>query len=119
MAVLLPVAMNGLSLSTRVSGLARDTAKATTLAEAKLGELLGSGGYLTGTGSGDFGDDAPGFVWTSELVNTTEAGIQELRVVVLWEEQGPGNQRDVSVSTLLYDPASVASATSQPAGGTQ
>jgi type II secretory pathway pseudopilin PulG len=115
MAILLPVAMNGLSLSARVAGLTRETARASTLAEAKLGELLGLGTFLNGTGGGDFGDDAPGFTWSSELVGTSETGIQELRVAVIWEESG--RKRNVAVSTLVYDSSVVAAATQASATG--
>jgi prepilin-type N-terminal cleavage/methylation domain-containing protein len=97
--IVIPVAMNGVSLSLNTASSARNKAQAASLAEAKLNEiiLMGDTGML-GT-SGDFGVDFPGFRWMSESV-TRDYDVTEVALVIYWTERG--QEQSLLVSTMTY-----------------
>lgn len=115
--IVLPVAMYGISLATTTAGVARHRTQATTLAKAKLDEILMTTPLQTG--SGDFGDRWKEYTWSAELatwdtpaVQGLSSTIQELKVSVSWTQRG--QQRSVALSTLVYQSAATTGAT----GGT-
>lgn len=102
-AIVLPVAMSGLSLMLRVSQDARYRGQAATLARGKLDELAATGAWQTGPFSGDFGPESPGLIWSATVNPWGDGTARELRVEVAWETGR--TSRSVSMSTLI-DPAS-------------
>jgi type II secretion system protein I len=104
MAIVLPVVMYGISLSTGLAGGAKMRAQATALAEAKLNEMIVEGTSTLGTTSGDFGDDGPGFTWQADLAQWEEPNMNQLTVTVTWIARG--QQHSAAVSTLLYNNSS-------------
>src|SRR5437899_2690436 len=63
-AAVLPIIMSGLSLADQTALLAKHRSQATSLAQAKLDELLVTNDFQTT--SGDFGDQYPGYSWKIE-----------------------------------------------------
>ena len=98
-AIILPVAMRGISLATAAAGHARRQLEAATLAEAKLAELVVTGGWQEADLSGDFGDDYPAYAWTAEVSEREEATLRQLDVRVAWVARGA--ERSVTLSTLV------------------
>ena len=106
-AIVLPVAMQAVSLSVTVADRARYKAEAATLAHSKMSELVATGAWQTGALNGDFAPDRPEFKWKAELLAWDQSTLQELDVHVLWNAAGRPQQ--VTVSTL-FDTASAESA---------
>jgi prepilin-type N-terminal cleavage/methylation domain-containing protein len=98
-AIVLPVVMQGLTLSMRAASRARHQAEAARLAEAKLNELLVLRDTSILTGAGDFGEHWPGYAWRSESA-TRDHGLYEVTVTVAWTERG--QERTASLSTLVF-----------------
>ena len=98
-AIVLPVAMRGISLATSMAETARRKAEAVTLAHSKMCELIATGQAQTATLNGDFGPDWPGFHWTAELQNWDSSTLKELDLHVLWTRMG--REQQVTVSTLF------------------
>ncbi len=107
MAIVLPTLMYGISLSANLAGTARHRTEATTLAEEKLNELVGSNTWQNG-GGGDFGLDNPGYRWQATTTpwtdpDLTEQNLEQVDVTVTWTARR--RNQSVTVSTLMYVPA--------------
>lgn len=98
-AIVLPVVMQAISLSTGAAGLARRSLEAASLAEEKLSELVATGEWSTGQQSGDFGEDWPDYQWTAETMSR-DTELMEITVRVSWDSRG--SERSVSVTTMAY-----------------
>ncbi len=106
--VVLPVAMRGVSLAISSADVARHTAEAASLAEAKLNELVITGDWSVSGASGDFGADWPDYRWTSQSAGR-DYGLTEVMLSVVWTDKG--RERNVTVSTLVYDPGTTGAPT--------
>ena len=100
LAIVLPVAMQGISLATQVSGVARERTESTSLAEAKMVELTATGDWQGSDLSGDFGEDWPQYKWEAEVTDWEEPSLRLLTVKVDWVRRG--RQRSTELSTVLY-----------------
>jgi prepilin-type N-terminal cleavage/methylation domain-containing protein len=100
MGIVLPVAMNGISLCLASASIARQKSEAAALAEAKLNELIATGDWQSGMTSGDFGEAWPEFHWTGSTSAWSDPTVQQLSVRVFWI--GRGQERDVTLTTLVY-----------------
>lgn len=99
--VVLPAVMKGLSIA---SILASDSARkyeALDLAESKLAEVLLSGQWQSGAGSGDFMPDYDGYEWTLETSDWTQAAVKQVSMTVYWEQRG--RLRQIQLATLVYE----------------
>lgn len=78
-AIVLPVAMRGVTVATAAASAARHRNEAAALAQSKMDELLASMQALqqqTNTNmSGDFGEDWPDYQWSAELVTWAPNGM--------------------------------------------
>ena len=106
-AIILPVAMRGISLATAAAGEARRQTEAGSLAEAKLNELLATGGWQSSDLAGDFRPDRPDYQWAAELLQwegvgsqTATPSLRQLSVSVAWTSRG--RPRAVTLTTLVY-----------------
>ena len=99
-AIILPVAMKGISLATTMASLSKQRIEAGTLAETKLAELLATGEWQNGDLSGDFSPDWPNYRWSAEVQEWGEATLRQLDVRVEWESRGM--ERYVQLTTLVY-----------------
>ena len=103
-AVILPVAMRGISMATTVAGLTAQRMTATTLAENRMADLLVTQGWRDGSLAGDFADDGhPEFAWKGEVSDWNGIALQQLTVTVTWERRG--HDRVVFLTTLVYQEA--------------
>ena len=111
MGIVLPVAMHGVSLCMWSAQAARQRTEAAALAEAKLNELLATADWQYGLLSGDFGEAWPEYRWNGAAAEWADPTLQELSVRVTWTSRG--QERDVTLTTLVYD-----STAAVAAGGT-
>jgi prepilin-type N-terminal cleavage/methylation domain-containing protein len=99
--IVLPVAMQGISLSLNAASNARRTAEAASLAQGKLNEIIASQQWQNAGLRGDFGPDHAEYHWSAEVVNR-ETGLSEIDLHVSWT--GRGSERMLTTSTLIYTP---------------
>ena len=98
--IVIPVAMEAISLSLRSASDAKRKVEAAMLAENKLSELTTNLVLMTrGATSGDFAPDWPDYRWESGLVQR-DVDLSELQVRVVWTSRGV--DRFVSLSTFVY-----------------
>jgi general secretion pathway protein I len=95
--IVIPVAMQGVSVAMSAASNARRTAEAATLAEAKLNQLVVTGEWQFAGQSGDFGAQWPGYKWTAQTTQH-DFGVTEIALRVNWQERG--RERYLTVSTL-------------------
>ena len=100
MAIIMPVAMRGISLATATAGQARRQVEAVSLAESKLAELQATGEWQGGSLSGDCGTDWPDYQWACEVNDWEGTTVQQLAVSVTWLARGA--TRKVTLTTLVY-----------------
>ena len=98
-AIILPLAMEGIALSSRLGADAKHRSEAAELARGKLDELAVTGAWRTGPVAGDFGSDWPGYRWTATSLPWTGGTMNELTVTVIWT-QGK-LERYVAMGTLV------------------
>jgi len=99
-AIIIPVAMQGISLSIKMASWSKQHNQACSLAQTKLTELLITEDYLRGDLSGDFSSDEFGYHWRTELAEWTGPTLKQLVLHVEWEDRQIENR--VSLSTLVY-----------------
>jgi len=99
-AVILPVAMKGVSLGIGAAALARDRMEAAAMAEAKLNEVLADGSWQGGDQSGDFGSERPGWEWALTVEDWSGTTVRQVEVAVSWTNRG--RERSVALVTLAY-----------------
>ena len=99
-AVIMPVAMGGISLCTSLAGQSRRQIEAATLAKTKLTELAVGRDWETTNKSGDFGKDWPDYRWTAAVAEWTDPTMRRLDLTVFWQSRN--QQRSVTLSTLVY-----------------
>jgi general secretion pathway protein I len=104
-AIVLPVVMQGISLATGAASAAKRRTEAASLAQSKLAELVGTEGWSGRVLSGRFdtldGDDAGDYAWRADVTPWTEQYVRQIDVHVTWD--GPGGERRVTLSTLVYE----------------
>ena len=113
-AVVVPVAVHGIRVASRVSIAADREFTAVELGESKLADLMLTGDWQHEDSDGDFGDEWPGYRW--ELVTETweedsEVLLTEVTLTVFFTVQG----RDLEVPlTVLAESDTVEEETSTP-----
>ena len=112
--IVVPVAMRGVSVALAAAQTAKRTAEATSLAQSKLNEMIADGSWQTSGTSGDFSPEHPEFRWTVEN-GSGNYGTNEVAVHVTWTQRG--QERSLTLSTLVYVSAS-ASDTGSGSSGT-
>jgi prepilin-type N-terminal cleavage/methylation domain-containing protein len=98
-AIILPVAMKGISTALHVASLAKQRSVAGSLAYMKLAEMVATGDLEEALAQGDFPDD-PDYTWTAEIVEWDGITVEKLEVSVLWTSRG--QERAVTLDTLVY-----------------
>jgi general secretion pathway protein I len=100
-AIIIPVAMRGISLSTRIASHSKKQIEAISLAETKLTEFLITEDWQNGDQSGDFGEEWPEYRWNLVIEDWEEEETsQQLALSVEWSESGLG--RSVTLTTIVY-----------------
>jgi prepilin-type N-terminal cleavage/methylation domain-containing protein len=95
--IILPIAMQGVSMAMAAASNARRTSEATTLAETKLNELVADGTWASGSLSGDFAPTQPEYQWAC-LTQQRDYGLTEVAIRVTWTDRG--HVREMIVATL-------------------
>ena len=97
--IVLPVAMRGVSMSLAAASRARNMAEAASLADTKLNELVATQMWSTSGDSGDFGEQFPGYTWSSQAT-PFDYGMTQIDLRIAWFERG--QETFLDVSTLVY-----------------
>lgn len=102
MAIILPVAMNGISMASKLANKAKHRVAAGALAEQMLSEFVLSGDYEDGDQEGEVSSGNADFVWQLAVLDWEEEdSMQQLDMSVTWEDAG-GREDTVLLSTLVY-----------------
>jgi len=102
MAIILPVAMQGMSMASKLAGQAERRVTAGALAERILSELVLSGDYEDGDQEGEVSGGNTHYVWQLDVLDWEEQdSMQQLDLSVTWEGAG-GGENTVVLSTLVY-----------------
>jgi general secretion pathway protein I len=109
MAIIIPVAMHGVSVASRAGILSQRKAVAMRIAERVINELMVTGQLSSPSSSGTVVEDDINYPWSMKSDSWTEDTMTELTVTVSFDVQG--NTYDVSATTL-YDPTALAAASS-------
>ena len=99
MAIIIPVAMEGMSVSSRVGVLGQRKAAAMRVAERMLNELIVESQAQQASTSGTALEGETAYPWTMKTQSWSEDAMVELIVTVTFTVQG--NDYDVSASTLI------------------
>lgn len=99
MAIIMPVAMHGISVAATVAAVARHKAEAAVLAQSKLAELQVTRDWQTGNLSGGFGEDHPEYRWSADMAAWDTSSLQQLNVHVVWTSGG--REQSVTLTTLV------------------
>lgn len=104
LAVILPIAMQGISLAISLSSQARQQAEAAGLARMKLDELVATGEWNSGTSmQGNFGDQWPNYEWSAAVNSWQDGSLDELDVQVTWSARQ--RTQSIIMSTLVIPEA--------------
>lgn len=118
LAIVLPTVMYGISLASNLASISKRRQEATTLAQTKMNEILITQDWQSGSTAGDFGDDAPGYKWSSEVTSYDDSVVTTLEQVdvhVTWNQRN--EQHEVVISTLVNTSTSTGMNSSLPTGG--
>ena len=107
MAIVIPVAMQGMSTASRAGILGQRKAVAARIAERMLNELIVTGQMNQNTASGSVVDGDIAYPWTMQSEPWTEDSMTHVTVKVTFSVQG--NDYEVSASTLFDATAATAS----------
>ena len=101
MAIIIPVAFQGLTIANRAGVVADRKRVAAELADHKLTEVVLTEDWLTGEQEGDFGEDWPGYRWamTNEPWNDTELEVISIEVFYIVQ----GREYGVGLTTLAQE----------------
>jgi hypothetical protein len=99
--IVLPAAMQGISMCTAASVAARHRSEAAALGEAKLTELIATGDWQYGATGGDFGEDWPDYHWTSASGSwPSDPAMTQLEVHITWTSRQ--DEHEDVLTTLIY-----------------
>ena len=101
-AIIVPVAMKGVSLAVGLASSAKQQREATTLAATKLAELTATGSWQQGNATGDFAPDWPGYYWdavVSDWEDSEDSSVCVVAVRVRWTARAA--ERSVTLTTLV------------------
>jgi type II secretory pathway pseudopilin PulG len=110
MAIIVPVAMQGVQIASRAGTLGQRKAAAMRVAERVLNELIATDGLTQSTGSGTVAEGDQSYAWTMQTETWPEDAMNLVTVRVVFNVQG--NDYNVSLSSI-YDPTTVSLTGSQ------
>lgn len=99
MAIVIPVAIQGLTVANRAGIVAQRKGVATQLADRLLNGLIVTGEWQTSSQSGTFGERLNGYQWRLLNENWGKDGMRLISVEVLYEVQN--REYSVWLSTLV------------------
>ena len=100
-AIALPPTVDGILLCLASTGFARDHARAASLAQSKLAELVATGDIYDAEMEGDFGEDWPEYTWIAQSDTWDQDDrLRQVDLAVLWTRRA--TDHSVTVTTLVY-----------------
>jgi type II secretion system protein I len=99
MAIVVPVAMEGMRIASRAGSVAERKSVAVRLADSKLNELIVTGQWSVSGQEGDFGDRWPGYRWKVQIDPWTVDAMQVVTIEVAYPSQN--QELSVRLSTLM------------------
>jgi prepilin-type N-terminal cleavage/methylation domain-containing protein len=99
-AIILPVAMSGISLALSVADESRRQTEAASLAQNKMAEIIACELWQTASLAGDFSPEWPEYRWAALVTQWQGTQLRQLDVQVLWNHRG--KDRGVTLTTLVY-----------------
>ena len=103
MAIVIPVAMNGLMLANKVGTGAARKRHAMELADRVMNQALATDSWRYGDEAGDFGEEWPGYRWEVTEDAWSEDTMSTVRATVYYSVQG--QELQVSLETLAPEEA--------------
>lgn len=100
MAIVIPVALHGLTISSQVGSGAARKRHALELAERTLNEALVTQSWRLGNDAGDYGEDWPNYRWELTSTNWDEDAMLVVSVTVFYRVQG----REISLRLETLEP---------------
>lgn len=113
MAIVIPVAMHGMSVASRAGILGQRKAAAMRVAERVMDEMLVTGQLNQASATGTIAEGDTSYPWSLTSDSWSEDSLTEVTVRVSFDVQG--NTYDVSLSTL-YDPTAVSAVAAAATG---
>ena len=101
LAILIPVLVSALHVSSGVGAAAERSTIAAQLGENRLNELLLGDAWTSAESRGDFGTDWPGYRWELKKADWQTGAMTELVMDVIFTVQG--REQDVRLSTLVNE----------------
>ncbi len=101
--IVVPVAMKGITLSTRMASHSKRQIEAVYLAKSKLAELIASGDWQNSSKSGNFDSEWLDYEWQLESSEWEVESVYQLDLRVTWDKVTKLEKRSVVLSTLVYD----------------
>jgi len=101
MAIVIPVAIRGLTIANRAGVLAERKRTAGQLGDCFLSEMIVTDAWRDSDREGDFGEEWPGYRWVLEENEWEEDTMGEIQLTVLFEVQG--QEHAVCLSTLIQE----------------
>ena len=99
-AIVLPATVHGILLCMATAAYAGDQARAASLAQSKLAEIVTNQEYYHAELAGDFGEDLPRYTWAAQVSDWKDDRLSQLDVSVMWTRRG--REYHVTLSTLVY-----------------
>jgi type II secretory pathway pseudopilin PulG len=109
MAIIIPVAIEGMSVASRVGMLGQRKAAAMRVAERVINEVLVESQIQQASSSGTAYEGDTAYPWVMRTENWPEDAMQQMTVTVSFPVQGA--LHEISVSTLLPNTSAAAGAT--------
>lgn len=99
-AIVLPVAMKGISLATVAASESKKRSEATLLAQNLLAETVAADTLDFSSISGDFLPEIDQYRWTAELSDWENGNLKELIVKIFWQTHN--KEQSIALTTLVY-----------------
>ena len=116
LAIVIPVAMRGVSTALAAAANARSTREATSLAQTKLQELT-TLAAMSGGQAGDFGPEHPQYRWNAQT-SRVGYGVDQIDLRVSWTDHS-NQERGITMSTLHLPETITVTTPASSTGGTQ
>lgn len=101
LAIVLPVALQGLALANRSAVVAERKLIATRLLDNLMNERAATGELITGSSSGTFAPDYPEYQWQMQSTGWTDGTMREVVYIATYLAQGQAYQ--VRLATLISE----------------
>ncbi|MCM8757298.1 MAG: type II secretion system GspH family protein [Candidatus Omnitrophica bacterium] len=103
-AILLPVALKGISLTSSLVAEIKRREQALSLAQNLMTEIISPFSSQATSHQGDFSPEFPEYRWKVEILDREEPGVKEVRVTVSWTAKA--KDLEISLTTLIYQKVS-------------